>query len=265
MALTTISLFNSVNLELQNHDQRGSASATGNGVDNAFIVAPLGGYVTDDAVWGVWVDEVEDTEAVMDFDTGICTFPTPPAEGSAINFIFNFKSYNDTVVETAVATAIDALFPAFYVEAIDDAITEDDFVGNELAIADCEAVIGFMLGTDDVWQRTPRKNFEFYKAAGAGVLRFFSGAPTSDQMRLHYITRPTITDLPDRAAAPIISYACYYLLEQKTAARTRGDVAIVTQGTGTLSPRQMNDAANAFYLRFQMQLATMKMRPWSTF
>lgn len=265
MALTLISLFNSVNLELQNHDQRGSASATGNDVDNAFVVSPLGGYITDDAVWGVWVNGVASTDAVMDYDTGVCTFPIPPAAEDVLEWSFNFKSYNDTVVETAIETAVDALFPAFYVEAIDDAIVEDDFVGNELSIEDCEAVIGFMLGTDDVWQRTPRKNFEFYKAAGAGVLRFFGGAPTSDQMRLHYITRPTIADLPDRASAPIISYACYYLLEQKTAARTRGDVAIVTQGTGTLSPRQMNDAANAFHMRFQMQLATMKMRPWSTF
>jgi hypothetical protein len=265
MALTTDSLFNSVNLELQNHDQRGSASAVGNGIDNAFIVAPLGGYVTDDAVWGVWVNGVENTSDTMDYDTGIFTFASPPDDGDEILFTFNFKSYNDKVVDQAILTAIDALFPWFYSEAIDDTITEADFEDNELEIEDCEAVIGFMLNSGSSWARTPRKNFEMYKAGGSAFIRFFSGAPTADKMRIHYVTRPLIADLPDRAAYPIISYACYYLLQQKTAARTRGDVAIVTQGTGTLSPRQMNDAGNAFLLRFQMQCQTMRQKPWSVF
>ena len=265
MALTTDSLFNSVNLELQNHDQRGSASAVGNGIDNAFIVAPLGGYITDDAVWGVWVDGAESTDAIMDFDTGICTFPIPPAIASSVQFTFNFKAYNDKVVDQAILTAIDALFPWFYSEAIDDSIVADDFDDNELEIDDCEAVIGFMMNSGCAWSRTPRKNFEMYKAGGSAFIRFFDGAPTADAMRLHYVTRPAIADLPDRAAAPIISYACYYLMQQKTLARTRGDVAIVTQGTGTLSPRQMNDAGNAFLLRFQMQCQSMRMKPWSVF
>lgn len=264
MALTLESLVNSVNLEIQNHEKRGSATATGDGVMSAFIVPPLGSYITNDATWGVWLDGEVTTAFTMDFDSGVCTMDSPPAVDSAVLFQFNYKSYNDAVVDQAVNTAIDMLFPSFYVEAIDDTITSGDFEGNELAIEDCEAVIGFMLYDGTTWKRAKRGSFELYKAAGAGVLRFYNSAPTADLMRIHYITRATVSDLPDRAAFPIISYACYYLLLQKTSARTRGDIAIVTQGTGVLSPRQMNDAANIFYIRYQMQLASMKMRPWAS-
>lgn len=68
--------------------------------------------------------------------------------------------------------------------------------------------------------------------------------------------------LPDTAKDPIISYACYYLLTQKVAPRVRNDIAVVTQGRGVLSPRQMNDSAQAFAFRYQLQLAKAKMQPW---
>jgi hypothetical protein len=71
------------------------------------------------------------------------------------------------------------------------------------------------------------------------------------------------SQLPARAQHPIVSYALYYLLTQKVAPRIRADVAIVTQGRGNLSPRQMNDAANSLYLRYQVQLANYRMSPWS--
>ena len=73
----------------------------------------------------------------------------------------------------------------------------------------------------------------------------------------------TTCGLPARASHPIVSYACFYLLTQKVAPRIRSDVAIVTQGRGNLSPRQMNDAANSFYLRYQMQMTNYRMSPWS--
>jgi hypothetical protein len=266
MALTTNNLIASVNLEMQIHERPGSATSVGDGASTVFIVAPLGGYIIDDAVWEVAFDGVVQPKAnyTMNFDSGVCTFVTAPALNVEVGFAFNYTPYNHTVVEQAVSSAVDSLFPFFYSEKIDDTITSADFVDNELSIPNCEAVIGFMTNSGTSWARTPRKNYEFYNSGGTPVLRFFSGAPTATKMRLHYIARPTVGELPDRASSPIVSYACYYMLLQKTAARTRSDIAIVTQGTGTLSPRQLNDAANAFYLRYQMQLATLKMRPWST-
>jgi hypothetical protein len=264
MALTINSLVAAVNLELQNHTRRGAATSTGDATSTAFLVAPMGGYIIDDATFAVFVDAVEDTAGVMDFLTGIYEFNTAPHLNDAIQFIFNYKSYNDTVVQSAVEAGINSLFPAFYVEKTNATYTSTSFVDGELAIPDCEAVIGYMTNSGTAWSRVPRKNYEMHKNGAVPALRFFSGAPSATEHRLHYIARAAVADLPDRAAAPIVSYSCYYLLLQKTAARTRSDVAIVTQGTGTLSPRQINDAANAFYLRYQMQLASVKMRPWST-
>jgi hypothetical protein len=263
MALTTNSLVLSVNLEMQNHSRRGSATATGDGASTAFLVAPIGGYIIDNAVWGAFVSGVADTNITMDFDTGLCVFTTAPHLDDAITFTFDYTPYHHTIVEQAVSAAIDSLFPSFYVEKTNATYTSTSFVDGELAIPDCEAVIGYMTNSGTAWSRVPRKNYEMHKNGAVPTLRFFSGAPTATEHRLHYVARAAVGDLPDRAAAPIVSYACYYLLLQKTAARTRSDIAIVTQGTGTLSPRQLNDAANAFYLRYQMQLATLKMRPWS--
>jgi hypothetical protein len=51
---------------------------------------------------------------------------------------------------------------------------------------------------------------------------------------------------------------------QKQIPRLRADIAQATVGQGNLSPRQMNDASNALFLRFQAQLSQAKMRPWSS-
>jgi hypothetical protein len=263
MALTINSLVAAVNLELQNHTKRGTATAEGDGTTTAFLVAPLGGYVINNDTFAVFDDSVEITNGTMEFDTGLYDFSTSPADHSALAFVFDYRSYHDTVVQSAVEAAIESLFPSFYSEKIDDTITSSDFVDNELSIPDCEAVIGFMTNSGTAWTRNPRRNYELYNDGTSPILRFFGGPPTADTMRVHYIARSAVADLPDRAIHPIVSYACYYLLLQKSLLRARGDVAIVTQGTGTLSPRQMNDAANAFYLRYQMQLSTVKKRPWS--
>jgi hypothetical protein len=265
MSLTISSLKALVNVELENNTRYGSAEFTADGTSSVFLLAPMGRSIISDDAFEVYIDNVITTAYTMDFSSGECSMTDVPAAGSVLNWDFNYIAWSDAQVESAVVAAIDSLFPSFYIEKIDDTIVAGDFVDNELEMEDCEAVIGFMSNSGSAWARTPRKAFEMYKAGGSAFLRFFGGAPSATQMRLHYVARATVDELPDRAAAPIVSYACYYLLLQKTAVRTRGDVAIVTQGTGILSPRQMNDAANAFYLRYNMQLASMKLRPWSVF
>jgi hypothetical protein len=264
MSLTLPTLVTSVNQELDNFNMQGSATATGDGATTSYLIAPLGRFIANDATLLVYVGGVATTSFTMNYDTGVLTFTAAPALAAVITFSFTHSPFNDSVIDQAITIAIDSLFPAFYVEKTNVTYTSASFVDGELAIPDCEAVIGYMTNSGTAWSRVPRKNYEMHKSGSSPTLRFFSGAPTATEHRLHYVARAALADLPDRAAAPIISYACYYMLMQKTAARTRGDIAIVTQGTGTLSPRQMNDAANAFYLRYQMQLATMKMRPWST-
>jgi hypothetical protein len=43
----------------------------------------------------------------------------------------------------------------------------------------------------------------------------------------------------------------------------RSDVGVTTQGIGALMPSQMNYGAQGYMMRFQFQLASLKMHPWS--
>mgnify|MGYP001063684128 CR=1 FL=1 len=45
--------------------------------------------------------------------------------------------------------------------------------------------------------------------------------------------------LPETAAHPIILFACYWLLTEKLAKRLNSDIAIATQGEGSLLPEQL--------------------------
>lgn len=74
----------------------------------------------------------------------------------------------------------------------------------------------------------------------------------------------TTSKLPTRARDLVVSYACYYLLSQKMAPRVRSDVAVTTQNSGALLPSQMQLGGQAYMMRFQMQLASMRMSPWSS-
>lgn len=268
MSLTLPSLVSAVNAELKNHAMRSSSEAVGDGESTAFLVPQIGKTVIDDDTWAVYADGILTTAYTMDFESGVCTFTSAPADGVVLSFVFNYVVWVSSVVSLAVDAGIDSLFPSIYVEAIDDTIVPDDFDENELEIDDCEAVIGFMQSSGTGWTRIPRKNFELYKAGGKGYLRWYgseSSIPSSEKLRLHYVRRAAVADLPDRVESAVVSYACYYLLTQKIAERTRSDIAIVTQGTGSLSPRQMSDASNAFYLRYKMQLEQVKMRPWAAY
>jgi hypothetical protein len=264
MALTLASLVDSVNLEMQNHERRGSATAIGDGDSRAFIVAPMGGYITEDAVWTAAIDGAGTDQYVMDYTTGVCTFTIAPDLDAEVSFVFNYTPYHPTVVEDAITAAASAIFPWFYDSASQDISL--DGTSNEYELDDCEEVTSVMTAVSGSsnYVRIPRKKYEILSVDGVKTLRFFT-TPGAGTARVLEITRPLITTLPDRAKSALVSYACYYLITTRMAPRVRTDIAVATQGTGTLSPRQMNDAATSLYLRMQMQLQQVRQRPWSTF
>lgn len=277
MAITLANLITMVNAELENRTHFGTAEVVADGVKEAWNIAPMGYGVIDDADFLTLSDGVEQTDPTnysMDFDSGVCDFVNIPTTGTSLKWYFNYRAWSDTVVAQAINAGIQSLFPSIYTEVVTETAT--DGTDDEY---DLGAYVEYVKSYDwqatgaTTWTKKRMKDFEIFREDTHKVISFFN-APAAGKIRLHTINRPVAlagtTDglvatslIPERCAFPIVSYACYYLLTQKVAQRARGDVAIVTQGGGTLSPRQMNDASNAFYLRHQMQLRAIKMPPWS--
>lgn len=128
--------------------------------------------------------------------------------------------------------------------------------------------------TSDPWRRLRRaKRYEVFHDEGTIKARFYT-APSSGYLRAHCICRPThltattdaietVAGLPTRAKDAIITYACWYLLGQKLAPRVRSDMAVTTQNSSALLPSQMNYAGQSYLMRFQFQLTSLRMPPWS--
>jgi len=262
-----------VNSELENHTSFGSWQAVGDGTATTFTVAPLARYIVDDATWAVEVGGVATTGFTMDFDSGVITFDTAPALSVPLTGKFNHAYWTDELVAQAVNAGINNLFPAFYVAKADTSIS---LVGDtyEYAMpAETQFITAVETRSDatGAYTKMARSKYEWLSDGDHLNLRFFS-APTGF-MRVRCINRPSplvnLTDtledtagLPKRAKDPIISYACWYLLTQKIAPRIRSDIAVNTQGVGTLSPRQIADGTQAWLMRYQLQLAANRMPPW---
>lgn len=276
MAITLTNLIEMVNTELENRTHFGTAEVVADGVRQDWNIAPLGYKILDDVDFLVLQNGVEviSSEYSMNFDSGVCHIDTLPTLGDTMKWYFNYRTWDDTQVTTAINAGIQSLFPAIYSEVVLEETA--DGVADEF---DLDPYVEYVKSYDwqttgaTTWERKRARDFEIFRDDDHKVISFFS-PPAAGTLRLHTISRPvslssTTDDLvadsliPERCAFPVVSYACYYLLTQRTAPRAKGDVAIITQGSGTLSPRQMNDAANAFYLRYQMQLAAIKMPPWS--
>lgn len=271
-----------VNLELGNRLDRGSATAIGDGITSKYLVAPPYRYVVNDNSFMVYVDDEDYSDyGTMDYDTGIWSFDTSyvPALSAPIKWEFNYYYWPEAQVFAAINAGITNLFPAFY-RVIDETITPDGSTQEfELGTtlddpSDFDAVIGAWTVEGSEYSRLRRtKRYEVFWSEGTNYeqvpyIRFYE-APSSGEIRVKYVARPKQMDtsddnlsVPVRAVPAVISYACYHLLSQQQAPRLRTDIAIANTGGGNLSPRQMNDAANAFYLRFQMQREQAKMRPW---
>ena len=275
MSVTLTSLIESVNSELENRIIAGSAEVTGDAKSSVFLIAPPGRTIVEDAYFTVLINDVATDQYSMDYKSGECTMVATPATTDEVSWNFNYVYWPETVVTTAINAGINALFPHFYVPTA-TAIASDgsSYEYDMPAAAHFVASIDKSTAATGPWSRIGSSRYELYYDEGGTVARFYT-APDSGFIRPHCICRPTelstgidtletTSGLPARAASPIISYACYYLLSQKVAPRTRSDISVVTTGTGYLSPRQMNDATNSFYLRYQMQVASTKMRPWQS-
>lgn len=269
MSFALDELIGMVNDEVDNHPIHTAVGAEGDGETTAFHIAPTSRYVVDDSSFVPYVGGIEVSSFAMDFDSGDITFPTAPADLASIWVQFSHTVWTDAMVGTAIDAAVAALFPAFYRSSVETVAANGSDRELSLTTEDVECIrqVESSSTLTGPWTAISRNKYDRYMDGDTRTIRFFS-PPPSGYIRAHLICRPALVDqtglnVPDRAIAPIISYACYYLLTQKMAQRVRSDTAANTYGSGTLSPRQMNDASNAFYLRYQMQLATTKMRPWS--
>ena len=264
-----------VNNEVENHPILLSIGFEGNGEQRTFHVAPTSRYVVDDDTLAVYLDGAMTEAYTMDFDSGDLSFTSAPADLSAIWVEFSHQVWTMEMIESSVVAAVGAIFPAFYRSTVEDIVANGTDHEFELTTEAIDCIRQIESGTTSVgpWTAIKHVKYDSFWSGDTLTIRFFT--PPTGYIRAHLICRPsfvseiveevTITTLnvPNRAIDPIVSYACFYLLTQKMAPRVRTDTAVNTYGNGTLSPRQMNDASNAFYLRYQMQLATTKMRPWS--
>lgn len=251
-----------VNGELENHAASGSWQAVGDGTTKSFTVAPLARYIVNDGTWAVKVNGEATTAFTMDFDTGVITFTTAHALAVPLTANFNYVYWTDELVEQAVNAAINNLFPFFYNPATE---VLDSTVEHTFAAPGAE-VVTMVVTTGSTVTKMKRNKYTTYKSGDSLVLRWYGAAP-SGTIRAHIICRPAmvggVLNVTDRATAPIVSYAIYHLLSQKQAGRMRSDVAVSTVGQGNLSPRQINDASNSFFLRYQAQCQQSKQLPWS--
>jgi hypothetical protein len=274
MSITLAGLITAVDAETENIAQRGNASATGNATATAFIIAPPNRKVLSNDHFGCWVDTVADTTGAMDYTTGVYTFPANQ-DGHAITWEFDHVYWTSTMVTAAINAAITALFPHFYVGTPEIVTIVDGQYEYTLTTPEVEFIkdVQTRSASDGPWVAMKRIKYAPFRDGDHFNLRFYT-AP-SGYLRVNCISRPswvssgtppaTTLNVPDRATDPIVSYACYYLLSQKMAPRMRIDTAVTTTGGGNLSPRQMNDASNGFFLRYQMQIASSKMPPWSSY
>lgn len=272
MSVTRNDLVALVNDELENVATDGIAETVSDGITNSYLIAPMGYYVLEGSVFAALSDSPT-SAYTMDYETSAITFTDTPAGGVTVYITYKYLYWRTRLVEQAINAAIDNLFPAFYVPKADTSIllVADSY---EYALPPATQFITAVetrSATTGAYTKMARSKYEWLSDGDHLTLRFF-GPPTGF-MRVRCINRPapltdtsstleTTAGLPARAKDPIISYACWYLLTQKIAPRIRSDIAVNTQGVGTLSPRQIADGTQAWMMRYQLQLAAERMPPW---
>jgi len=274
MSVTRNDLVSLVNDELENVAMNGLAETVADGTTSSYLIAPMG-YVVSDTTGTlvVTLDDAVTTAFTMDYETGTITFTAAPSGGVTVRVTYKYLYWRTRTVEQAINAAIDNLFPAFYTAKADTsiAIVPDSY---EYALDPATQFVTAVETRADAtgaYTKMARSKYEWLGDGDHLTLRFF-GAPTGF-MRVRCINRPalltattstleTTAGLPTRAKDPIISYACWYLLTQKIAPRIRSDIAVNTQGVGTLSPRQIADGTQAWMMRYQLQIAASRMPPW---
>jgi len=275
MSVTRLNLVSLVNAELENYSTNGFASTAGDGTSTQFRIAPNGYHVIEGSVV-VTLDDVSTAAFTVDSYQGVLTLNVAPALGVVVNISFQYAYWSNTLVLQAINAGLNNLFPSFYSHTVDSTSVVGDGSTTEFPLA---AGAEFIVAVDNKgdsdtkYTRQARSKYDWYWSGPVLTLRFYAAPSSGGGMRVRCINRPaplladgddllTKSGIPERAQDCIISYACYYLLTQKIAPRVRSDIAVNTIGVGTLSPRQINDAIQAWMSRFQFQLAATKMPPW---
>jgi hypothetical protein len=265
MSLTLTDLAAKVNMETGNTTDRGTAHATGDATTTEYLIAPPFRSIVNDSDFIFLVDDVINQSGSMNYENGVYS-DSQARPGANLKWEFNYVYWTNTQVFESVNAGIGMLFPFFYRTAVEDITTDGETKEYTITTPNVEELRWWML--DGALKK--RTDVELDYDGEDTLVRFFS-APTAGTVSLSFVCRPTqlatnenVLDVPDRAEAPIVSYACYHLLNQKQAPRLRSDIALATVGGGNLSPRQMNDASNSFFLRYQMQMEHLRMRPWRT-
>jgi len=263
---TLYDLRNKLIEDTHNQRQHGHAEAEGDGIATQFPIAPPGRRIVNDGLLTASIDGVLDSTGTMDYDTGTYTFATAPAAGDELAWEFNYVYWTDGMCDHAINVAVQACYPEMWVMQTEDIVTDGTSKDYDLTTENVDVVLSLAYSSDGA-DFTPWRVGQRMMQWGDSI-EFFT-TPTAGTVRVRLACRPAwmsdisdSMDLPDRAVGPVIAHACWQLLTQKQAPRTYSDIVIHNLGVGTLSPRQMNDAGNAFYMQFQMELQKVRMHPW---
>jgi len=219
------------------------------------------------------VATVSNTAWVCDYETGWLEFTAAPADAAEVLWSYYFSHFSHDDIVTAVNYGLDRLYPYFYVTDLDTTVstTSDTY---EYTLPDCEEVIGmeWRSSSDYPWKRFKQRRYEVVKHGTTKYLKLHDNPPTGS-IRLQLVQRPesftadsdTLTDLglPERAAGPLVTYACWWLINTHLAKRARSDVAIANQAEGSVTVYEMQRATAAFALAFETELQMKRMSPWS--
>lgn len=268
MSVTLDDIAALVNMEVGNSTDRGTAKATGDSVTTDFLICPPFRTIVDDADFSFYVNGVLDQSGAMDFSNGVYS-DSQARPNDALTWEFNYVYWTNAQVFAAVNAGIGMMFPGFYYVEVEEVTTDGTSKDYTLTTQGVEELRQMTFSTDGTtFSPYKRSNAELDYDGDNAIIHFY-GTPAAGTLKASLVCRqldlPTNEDIlliPERAKTPIVSYACYHLLNQKQAPRLRSDIALATVGGGNLSPRQMNDASNSFFLRYQAQMEHMKMRPW---
>lgn len=237
-------------------------------------------------VSAVYIDDAiktVDADYTVDERAGIITFDSAPGEEAVIDAYYTYTRWHEDDIAVAVNDAAYHIFPAFYVYSLDTddgaesattyTTVADTYEYEIRATTEHVAGIDWRPSSASPWRRLRRSRYSALRDGEVRYVRFHDNMGTG-YFRVHAITRPapfaadddTMEDvgLPERAVRPIVLYACYRLIQMTLASRVRSDVAISTQGEGSVPPYEVARAANAYLVAYQAELERCRMAPWST-
>lgn len=212
--------------------------------------------------------------STIDYEAGIITFDNALPTTTTLKVHYSYQYWGTDQVMLAINSAIGALFPSFYIQAADTTQQTSSELFEYAAPVGTEYIrqIDKRASVADPWKRVSPKRYESFDSGVTRTVRFYS-APGAGYLRMHVIQRPqpfaagdqTFADigLPERASVPILFYSVWHLLKGQTAKRTKLDTVYTQQSGQQLSPRQIEDAAEAYRMAFQVELMQRKMKPWS--